>query len=377
MDYRSLPHYRPDAPGARLDGEPWAASWPKFLAAVYGGDPGPRQFIMNAWTERVGSEGGFLVPEQLRAQVMAYITPAVVRPRAMTIPMGSLITHLPVLDNPTQAGGAQSLGGLTFGFYQDGAPIASSTPTLARIRLEAQKLAALAAVPNELDSDAAGALGDLFGRVVALGYSWYEDDAFITGTGAGQPQGVLSAPCAVTVTRTGASLPAAADIANMVSAFHPASLAAGYAPEVDGVGWLVSQSVITGILQAYLVPGGSAATAGAPAALPPWLNLGDGRLQAPSILGLPALISDHSPAAGSAGDIALVDFRHYAIGDRMELTVDRSAAGSGFATDVTNYRFKARVDGRYTVMGPITPEIGAGDDNADLVSPVVILGAAS
>jgi HK97 family phage major capsid protein len=378
MDFRDSPHYRADAPGARLDDQPWARSWPAFLSAVFDSrDGSARQFIRNAWTERIPSEGGFLVPESLRASVMAYVTPAVVRPRALVLPMGTLRMGIPVLDSSSQAGGAQSLGGMTFSFVQDGAAIPSSTPGLARVMLEAQKLAALAAIPNELDSDAAGALGDLFSRVVALGYSWYEDDAFIGGNGAGQPQGVLNAPCAVTVTRAASGLPAAADLANMISAFHPASLAAGYAPEVNGVGWLVSQSVITGILQQYLVPGGGTATSGAPASLPAWLSLGDGRLTAPAILGLPALISDHSPAAGSAGDIALVDFRHYAIGDRMELTVDRSAAGSGFASDVTNYRFRARVDGRYTVMGPITPEIGAGDDNADLVSPVVILGAAS
>ena len=77
MDFRELPAYRPDAPGARLDDQPWARSWPDFLAAVYDErDASARTVIMNAWTERIPSEGGFLVPEQLRARVMSYITPA-------------------------------------------------------------------------------------------------------------------------------------------------------------------------------------------------------------------------------------------------------------------------------------------------------------
>jgi HK97 family phage major capsid protein len=376
MDLRDSPHYRADAPGARLDDQPWARSWHAFLAAVYDQqDASARRFIMNAWTERVPSEGGFLLPEGLRAQVLEYLTPAVVRPRAMVLPMDAYRLHVPLLDNPSQASGAQALGGLTFSVVEDGVAIPSSTPGFGQAVLDARKLAALVAVPGELESDAAGALGDFISRVVAIGYQWKEDDLFIGGTGAGQPQGVLNAGCAVTVARNADSAVGSADIAGMVSALHPAALAAGLTPGMTDVGWLISESVLTDILQAYLVPGGSAATAGAPAALPDWLNLGDGHDIGPSILGLPAFVSDHSPALGSTGDIALVDFRNYLIGDRLELTIERSAAGSGFVTDISNYRIKARIDGRYWVPGPVTPEIGAGDDNADLVSPVVVLGA--
>jgi hypothetical protein len=49
------------------------------------------------------------------------------------------------------------------------------------------------------------------------------------------------------------------------------------------------------------------------------------------------------------------------------MTVERSAAGSGFAADVVNYRFRARVDGRYFVQGPMTTEA------SQQVSPVVVL----
>ena len=100
--------------------------------------------------------------------------------------MGSLITHIPVLGNPSQASGGQALGGLTFSFVADGDAIPSSTPGLGRMKLEAQKLAARVGVPNELNTDAAKALGDLVNRIVAIGYAWAEDDYFIgSGTGAG------------------------------------------------------------------------------------------------------------------------------------------------------------------------------------------------
>jgi HK97 family phage major capsid protein len=368
VDFRDLPGYRPGAPGARLDSQPWARSWPAFLAAVFSeGDAlGARQFIANAWTERTGSGGGYLIPEQLRASVMAYITPAVVRPRAMVLPMGAYRLHVPYVDNPSQQSGKQALGGLTFSFTEDGAAIPPSTPGFAQAVLEARKLAALVAVPGELESDAAGALGDFISRVVAIGYHWTEDDWFIAGNPANGPEGIVNAACAIMVSRTGSPVNSA-DVATMLSKLHPASLAAGFQPGVTDVGWLISESLLTTLLQMYLVPGGSAATAGAPAALPPWLSLGDGHDLAPSILGLPAFVTDHQAAAGSTGDLALADLRNYLIGDRLELTVERSAAGSGFVTDITNYRIKARVDGRYLVQGQTTTEAG------QQVAPVVVL----
>ncbi|HEY5396202.1 MAG TPA: phage major capsid protein [Trebonia sp.] len=370
MDFRDSRHYRADAPGARLDGQPWARSWPSYLAAVFGEDSSARVFIRNAWTERVGSEGGYLLPESLRAQVMSYVTPPVVRPRAMVLPMSTYRLAVPYVDNPSQASGKQALGGLTFSFVEDGAPIPASNPKFGRALLDARKLAALVGIPNELDSDAAGALGDFIARVAAIGYHWTEDDAFIAGNGANGPQGILNAPCAVTVPRTGTYVQAA-DVANMLAALHPAALAAGLTPGITDVGWLVSESLIAAILQMYLVPVTPPATAGAPAALPSWLSLGDGHQIGPSILGLPAFVTDHQPAAGQPGDLALADLRNYLIGDRMELAIERSSAGPGFAADITNYRVTSRVDGRYQVPGATTTEAGQA------VSPVVVLGAAA
>ena len=370
MDFRDSPHYRADAPGARLDSESWARSWPSYLAAVFSErDSSARQFIANAWSERTGSGGGFLVPEGLRASVMAYVTPAVVRPRAMVLPMSTYKLRVPVVDNPSQQSGAQALGGLTFSFTEQNAPIASSNPGFAETVLEARKLAALVPVPNELVSDAAGALGDFISRVVAVGYHWAEDDFFIQGTGANGPEGVINAACAYRQARvTPGSQPVLTDLLNVAKALHPASKAAGYTAGITGVGWLISASVFDSLLELYFLPNPTGgATAGVPTTPSDWLSLGDGREVAPSMLGLPAFVTDHQPAAGAAGDLALADLRNYLIGDRLELTIEPSGRGSGFITDITNYRIKSRIDGRYSVPGSTTTETG------QQVSPVVVL----
>lgn len=360
--------YRPDAPGAALDGQPWARSWATFLRAVLDpADSTARTYIANAMSERVPSQGGFLVPESLRSQVLSYMTRAVVRPEAMVLPMGSLRLPIPTLDNPSQASGAQVLGGLSFSVVEEGTQIPPSNPAVGRTILEARKLAAyLQDTPNELVNDASGAFGDFLARVIAQGYAWYEDDLFIgNGTGVGQPQGLINAPCAVPISRTTANQVLFLDVVAMFKALHPAAKQAGLTSGVTNVTWLLSASAMDQLLELnYQVTVGAVTTP-----IPPsgWFTMGDGDKIGPSMLGLPAAVTDHQPALGSVGDVILADLSNYLIGDRLEMTVERSARGSGFVKDTSNFRVRSRVDGRYWIQSPTVTEAG------QTVSPVVVL----
>jgi HK97 family phage major capsid protein len=367
MDLRSLPAYRPDAPGARLDDQPWAKSWAAYLKAAFGPDDSARRFIANAWSERVPSQGGLLVPEQLRAQVMAYVTPAVIRPRATVVEMDSLALGLPLLDNPSQANGAQALGGLTFSLTEASAAITPTNPEFGRLRLAAVKIAAyLQGVPNELTTDAAGAMGDLLARVIAMGLSWYEDDLFIAnGTGVGQPQSLANASCAFGVDRATASQVGLADVTSMLKALHPAALQAALTPGLTYVRWLLSSSVLAYFLDLYQTVG--TAPTSAAVSLSDWFSFGDGHQVGPSMLGIPASVTDHQPALGATGDVILADLSHYVIGDRLEMTVERSSSGPSFAADASDFRIRSRVDGRYWVQSATTTEAGS------TVSPVAVL----
>jgi HK97 family phage major capsid protein len=368
--------YRDDAPGAALDSQPWAHNWGLFIRAVCSRtDSTARQYIANVMTsrprnafgERVPAEGGFLVPEYLRSQVLAYMTRALIRPRAMVLPMTTLRLPVPTLDNSSQAASAQALGGLTFAFTEESAAIATSNPNFGRTVLEARKLAAyLANVPNELVDDAAPAFGDFLASVIGRGLAWVEDDYFIgtNGTGAGCPQGIVNAPCAVTVTRATSSIVSLADVAKMVNALHPASLQAGMTPGITDVCWLVSASAFTSLMEMYLLIG-TTPTSAAAAGIP-WISLGDGKDTGPSMLGLPMVVTDHQPAVGTAGDVMLADLQHYLIGDRLEMVIERSEQ-SNFIDDVSNFRIRSRVDGRYWIQSAETTEASQS------VSPVVVL----
>ena len=353
--------YRPEAPGARLDGQPWARSWPAYLRSVFDPeDASARTFIANAMSERIPAEGGFLVPEILRSQVFSYMPSAAVRPRATVLPMSSLRLPVPTLENPSQASGNQVLGGLTFAQVEEGAAIPASNPNFGRIVLEARKFAAyLQNVPNELVNDGAGAFGDFLAKVIAKGYAWFEDDQFIyNGTGAGQPASIFNAGCAIAVTRTTSSTVVYADIVTMHKKLHPASKAAA------STAWLVSNSAYDQLADLFY-PAVVASTT--TPITPPMLIMGGADGKGPTLAGIDLIVTDHQPALGTEGDVILADLSNYLIGDRMELTVERSQQGPGFIYDTSNFRIRSRVDGQYWIQTATTTEAGQN------VSPVIVL----
>jgi HK97 family phage major capsid protein len=353
--------------GAALDQFAWAANWGAFMTAISDREDrtGARAAIgrvmesrpRDAFGERVPSEGGFLVPERLRQQVLAYMTTAVVRPRASVITMDSLRVPVPVLDNPSQASSAQALGGLTFSMVQEATSIPATAAGFGRIDLEARKAAAyLANVPNELVTDSP-AFGDFLARIIGKGYGWFEDDLFIgTGTGVGEPQALVNAPGGLIVTRNTSSKVLDVDVVAMLKALHPASKTTAV--------WLIGEDAFDQLADLYLVVG--TAPSGADVTPSPLLefDLDHGCWR---LVGLPAFVTDHQAAAGGTGDVMLADLSQYLIGDRQELVVEQSAKGAGFITDTSSFRVKARLDARFWPQSTITLA------NGKVTSPLVIL----
>jgi hypothetical protein len=361
----SEPAFRP--PGAVLDQYDWAQSWSRFLAALR--DPhdslGVRRVIRDAaqgMSERIPSEGGFLVPWVLTEQVLNYTSGAIIRPRATVVPMTTLQQAVPALSAFNESGGAQALGGMKFSVVEEGATIPATAPAFDRLQLEARKYAGyLQEVPAELLSDAGGAMGDLLGRIIAAGYSWWEDELWINGTGAGQPQGLINAPGALLVDRAVESQVGLADVAAMMEALHPEA-------ERGDACWLVNSQVFDYFLTLSLGVGVTPSATYVPAS--EWLRY-DETNRCWRLIGLPCFPHDHNPALGDTGDVVLADLGQYLIGDLLALTVELSAKGAGFASDAVNIRVRSRIDGRYWPQSTFTTAAGA------TVSPLVILNSAT
>lgn len=349
-------------PGAVLDKYPWGNSWHAFFKALRT-DNSARVAIRNAaaaMSERVPSEGGFLLSEALRAEVYMYAEQALVRPRAQVIPMSTYRLNLPVIDNPDQASGAGVLGGMTFSIVKEGKPIPASIAGLSRVTFEARKLAGLLEdVSNELIDDGGPAFDSFIGPAVGRGVAWTEDDLFLNGTGVGEPEGLLNAPCAIYVNRATSNTVSLVDVANMWTRLAAPSMQAGTAI------WLCSTAVVEALATLDQDVSGTIIPAS------PFM-LGTGSDGGWRLGGLPLFVTDHVAAMGSTGDLALVDFGWYGIGDRQALEVTRAQLGEGFANDTSDIKVTARLDGRWLVREPVTPSNGN-----QTTSPVVLLDAST
>jgi HK97 family phage major capsid protein len=205
-------------------------------------------------------------------------------------------------------------------------------------------------VSDELLEDSAISISDFFNSELGFvgGAGWMEDFAFLRGTGAGQPLGVINAGATITVARASVGTPIQyIDTVNMLENFLPSG---------RGV-WFANQTTLSNLM-----------TMQHPSGQYVWQpNLQAG---VPSLLhGMPIVFTEKLPTVGNAGDLLLADWRYYLVGDRQATTIDNSMHAR-FQYDLTAWRMVHRVDGQPWLSAPLTLQDGTAQ-----VSPFVILGA--
>jgi HK97 family phage major capsid protein len=298
--------------------------------------------VVNSFSERVPSEGGYLVPEEFRSDILQLsLENALVRSKATVIPMSSLTLSYPCIDDTSHV--SNVYGGITGYWVEEGGAIPESNATFAEVKLTARKLAALATVSNELVRDWT-AFGGWINTSVPKALSWFEDLAFISGSGVGKPLGMLHSNNPALIVQAarsgqGASTIVWENVLDMYSRLLPQSL--------NTAEWWVGPDVFVQLATMALVvgTGGSAV----------WLTDGTGRPTL-TLLGLPVRMTEKVPSAlGTAGDINLVDPQMYLIGDRQTMTVS-SSEHRYFEQDKTVYKVIERVDGQPWLLSAITPQ---------------------
>jgi len=347
---RSTGHrYNKHAAGAQLDGKFEGTG--DLLAALYGERSGNRAQVermgqlRNAFSSTIPSEGGFLIPEEMRSELLRVaLQSAIVRPRARVIPMGVPRIKFPMIDSTSNA--SSVFGGIIGYWSEEGGTLTASSARFGAITLDAQKLTGYTEIPNELLSDSAISVGAFVDQTFPEALAWFEDNAFTRGTGVGEPLGFLSAGNAAQVSVSKESGQAATTIVweNLVKMYArmlPTSLgSAVWLAHIDTFPELATMALSVG-------------TGGAPV----WLT--DGASGSPmSILGRPVIFTEKMETLGTAGDIAFVDLSYYLIGDRQQMSAMTSEHFK-FSTDTTAYRIIQRVDGRPWLKSAITPHKGS------------------
>lgn len=302
--------------------------------------------------EQTGATGGFLVPVEFRAELLAIIyEDNPIRQRCNVIPMRRRQVLIPTLDQTGTAAGATRMhGGIAATWTEEATEKDETEPVFRQIALVAHKLVCYTEASDELLADeAVGLVAFLSGPTGFAGaIRWEEEWTFLRGTGAGQPLGLLNANATIAVARAAAGLIGVGDIANMLSQHHG-----------DQPMWSLSRSAMPQLIQLN-----------GPAANPSYIFIPNAREGLPGTLfGFPIDFTEKLPRVGQPGDILLADWRFYVVGDRQATTID-SSTHFRFRDDITAWRAVHRVDGQPQLSQPITLA-----DGVTQISPFVILGA--
>jgi HK97 family phage major capsid protein len=296
-----------------------------------------------------GIYGGFLVPAALQQDILtARAEASFVRSRARIVPMSSRIVPFPALD---YSGGTTAVsaffGGVRVYYVEENVAITESTAKFKQIELHARELAGYTEIPNGLLRDSAISLEAFLKGPGSFGgaLGWQEDYDCLRGNGAGRPLGILNAPGKVTVTRNAATdfkfVDAVSMKAKMLMVGKPV--------------WVINQSVLPKLYQMVDA-----------ASMNIWLPNAAGA--APdTLLGYPIYWTEKTPALGTAGDVMLVDFAFYLLGDRQTITMDVDSSFK-FSSNQTAFRAVEAYDGQPWLGTYITLA-----DGATTVSPYVTL----
>lgn len=312
--------------------------------------------LRNAASSVSPSDGGFLVPETLRSQLLQIaLEESIVRPQATVVPMDSARVPFPMIDSTSNQ--SSVFGGMIAYWGEEGAALTDSNPKFGRAELDAKKLTGLSAVPNELMQDSIVSFSALVENLWPKALAFYEDGSFFAGTGVGEPLGFMGAGNSAMIAVSAESGQASGtivfeNIVKMYSRMLPASLSKAV--------WICSPDALPELFTMALAVG----TGGGPI----FVNSAIGAAPM-SIFGRPLIVSEKAAALGSQGDISFVDLSYYLVGDRQTMTVD-SSTDFNFGGDKTTFRIIQRVDGRPWLKSAITPKNGG-----NTLSPFVELAA--
>ncbi|NED75273.1 phage major capsid protein [Streptomyces sp. SID9944] len=345
------------APGAVLDRE--FKDSVEYVRTIWHQSPAAEvgeklTVLRNAASSVSPADGGFLVPETLRSQLLQIaLEQSVVRPLATVVPMDSARVPMPIIDSTTNKGSV--FGGMIAYWGEEGAMLQDASPKFGRVELDAKKLTGLSAVPNELLQDSIVSFAALVETLWPQALAFSEDSAFMVGTGAGMPLGFFGQrnKAAIPVARTTSNKIQYADIVNMYAQMLPSSL--------PNAVWICAPDALPQLLQMSLPVGDAGSSVFVVNMAGPFPM---------TIFGRPLIITEKAAALGSRGDIAFVDLAYYLIGDRQTMTAD-SSTDYQFGSDKTTFRIIQRVDGRPWLQSAITPANGSSKK----LSPFVELAA--
>ena len=316
-------------------------SFDEFLSAVASGRHHPNLTPMTAlgMVESIPASGGFLVPDQFAEMLLnASLENEIVRPRATVYPMESANINVPMWAGDDHT---SNLSGFQARWMAEEGTAVEDTGTLKMLELIAEKLAVFTKASSELVSDGQNFEMQLAKKLTQV-LGWHLDYAFLQGSGAGRPQGILNAASLITISKETGQAAATIvyeNLTKMYARLHPEC-------QRNAV-WVANSNCVPQLLQLGI----SVGTGGDHYQV---MNEKDGKF---SIFGLPVIFTEKLPTLGTTGDLLLVSCDQYLIGMRKQISIDRSIH-AGWSTDQVAFRTIVRATGRPSWTAAITPKAG-------------------
>ena len=288
--------------------------------------------------ETIPSDGGFVVPVQFAETLWEKVYSAgqlLDRCTRQPVTVGASL-EIPAIDETSRVAGSR-FGGVRTYWAEEAEAVTATKPKYRSMTLASKKLMGVGYATDELLADAP-ALASWLERTFAAEAAFAVEDEIVNGTGAGRLLGIVNADATITVAKESGQAAATALPANLVNmASRLWSASHGNAV------WLTSNAVFNQIADAQFANGTPVATYGP----------NGGRF----VLGMPLLLSEYTPALGSAGDVTLADFSQYLIAEKqIEFA---SSIHVRFLWDEQVFRFSWRIDGQSMWASPVTPKNSA------------------
>lgn len=309
--------------------------------------------------EFIDSDGGFLVPEVVSQTIRerVYAEQNLIARTEQLTTAGNSLTLLANAETSRATGSRQ--GGVRGYWMDEAGQFTASKPTFRRMTLKLHKLGVFAYVTDEMLEDSFTGLGAYLTTAAGREISFMVSDAMVNGNGANAPQGLLTAPCLVSVAKETGQAAATIVSENIFKMY-----ARMWAPSWPSSAWFINQSILPQLLNLNLKVG----TGGVPVYLPP-----GGISVAPygMLMGRPIVPIEWAAALGTVGDIILADWSQYVSISKGVQTAMSIHLRFDYGEQV--YRFSFRVDAQPLWNSALTPY----KDTEQKLSPFVVLASRS
>ena len=277
--------------------------------------------------------GGWLMPVEFQNRLLNAVEQKnVIMERCTKIPMGMPIVEIPYVNGFDLSSGLV-YGGIQWTWVDELEAVTETRPKIGKIQLKLNKCMGMCYASDEILADSPQSMEALLKNGFENGLTYALMYAFLRGSGAGMPQGILNAGCLVSVTQE-TDQPAGTiyfeNIVKMYSqAFNPSNCV-----------WMANISCLPQMAAMNLAVG----TGGVPV----WLPAGGISVSPyPTLFGLPVIWTDHCSDVGTVGDIILADWSQYLVGQKSGKDVSNfdSSIHVKFEYMQTAFRFAYRTDG--------------------------------